>query len=288
MKVAIVGSSGYIAGFLIERFNAEHDIETILKLDQVGEVDAYLNLCEAEKFNYGVLEGVDFVIFTAAISSPDKCASDFELAWAINVTGTAFFIKQAIKKNCHVLFFSSDAVFGDIPGKIYDENSETLAETPYGRMKKAIEDEFKGNKLFKAIRLSYVASSRDRFVSYCMKCVENNEVVDVFHPFYRNVIIVRDVVDVVAWFVHNWEKYSPFVLNVAGGELVSRVRIADEINRIINGRLEYTISKPDDNFYKNRPAITQMRSLYLDEYNILPNENFTEKIQRTMEEMKSE
>lgn len=282
MKVAIVGSSGYIANFLIKRFEEESTIEKILKIDQTDDADVHLNLLEPAKFNYDVLEGIDYIVFTAAISGPDKCASDYDWCWSINVTGTSYFIKEAIKKNCCVLFFSSDAVFGDIEGMIYDEKSETRALTPYGRMKKAIEDEFKHDSHFKCIRLSYVASAKDRFVTYCMNCIERGETADVFHPFYRNCIVVSDVVNVVWWFAENWNKYPHFVLNVAGKELVSRVRIADEINRIIGGKLQYSISLPGDDFYKNRPRITQMRSLYLKEYGIIEDNTFTEKIQKEL------
>lgn len=284
MNIAIVGSSGYIASFLIKRFESEKSVEKILKIDQTDDADAHLNLLESEKFNYSVLDDIDYVIFTAAISGPDMCASDFDLCWAINVKGTSYFIKEAIKRNCNVLFFSSDAVFGDIDGMIYDEESKTQAQTPYGTMKKAIEDEFVNEARFKCIRLSYVVSAKDRFVTYCKGCIEKGEVAEVFHPFYRNCIVVSDVVNVVWWFAENWAKYPHFVLDVAGRELVSRVRIADEINRIFGYKLKYIISQPEGDFYKNRPRITQMRSLYLQEYGILEDNTFTEKIQKEFKE----
>ena len=282
MNVALVGSSGYIASFLLKKFSDEQHIENVLKIDQGEEADVKLNLLEPDKFNYEVLDNIDVVIFTAAISGPDKCATDFEWCWSINVTGTCHFIREAIKRNCKVLFFSSDAVFGDIPGYIYDEYSETKAETPYGKMKKAVEDEFKNHKDFKAIRLSYVASARDRFISYCLDCVKKNNIADIFHPFYRNVITVSDVVDVVVWFTKNWKIYEPFVLNVAGKELVSRVRMADEINRHMGDRLKYVISTPKPGFYRNRPRITQMRSLFLKKYNIIEDNTFSEKIKKEL------
>lgn len=278
MKTAIVGSSGYIAGYLRKRF------EDVLKIDQTPEADAHLNLAEAEKFNYLLLDSVDYVIFTAAISGPDMCANEFEKCWNINVTGTEHFIKNAIARGCKVLFFSSDAVFGDIPGKIYTELSETQAQTPYGRMKKAVEDCFKGDPNFKAIRLSYVVSKNDRFVSYCLKCMDAGETADIFHPFYRNCITVSNVVDTVDWLINHWEDYEPQVLNVAGNELVSRVRIVDELNRLHDNRLKYVISSPGEEFYKNRPKITQMKSLYLDKFGILKDESFTEKIKKELEE----
>ena len=280
MKIAIVGSSGYIANFIIEKLKSEPSVEKILKIDQTTDVDVHLNLLDYKNFNYDVLNQIDLVVFTAAISGPDKCALDFELCWKINVEGTSYFIAEAIKRNCNVLFFSSDAVFGDIDGMIYDEESKTNAQTPYGRMKKAVEDKFKHAPHFKCIRLSYVASRKDRFVTYCMDCIERRENAEVFHPFYRNCIVVNDVVEVVWWFAKNWDRYPNFVLNVAGNELVSRVRIADEINRLMGGRLKYSISFPGDNFYKNRPCITQMKSLYLNKFGILQDESFTEKIQK--------
>ena len=277
MRAAVVGSSGYIAGYLLTK------IENVLKIDQTPEADMHLNLAEAEKFDYSVLDGVDFVIFTAAISGPDLCAKEFEKCWNINVTGTEHFISRAIAHGCKVLFFSSDAVFGDIPGEIYTELSETKAQTPYGRMKKAVEDHFKEDPNFKAIRLSYVVSKNDRFVSYCLRCMKTGETADIFHPFYRNCITVSDVVHTVDWLVNHWDSFELRLLNVAGTELVSRVRIVEELNRIMASRLKYTITSPGEDFYKNRPRITQMRSLYLDTYDILENKSFTEKLKKELE-----
>lgn len=288
MNIAVVGSSGYISGYLIERFEKDCDIEEILKIDCTDKADVKFDLQKPEKFNYDLLTDVDYLIFTAAISGPDRCAADFKFCWSINVTGTIYFISEAVKRGCRVLFFSSDAVFGDISGMIYTEHSETNAITPYGRMKKTVEDHFWQEKNFKAIRLSYVVSAKDRFVSYCLDCISKGDTADIFHPFYRNCISVSDVVEVAQWFANHWEEYPGKVLNVAGRELVSRVRIADEINRYFGGRMIYHISTPDDAFYQNRPKITQMESLYMKKYHIFRDESFTEKIKKELEAIENE
>lgn len=285
LKIGIVGSEGYIANYIRLRYQDREYVEKLLRIDKSENADAFLDLENADAFDYNVLDDIDYIIFTAAISGPDACADNFDLCWTINVTGTKYFINQAICRKCRVLFFSSDAVFGDILGKIYTELSVTQAQTSYGKMKKAIEDEFKQSPYFKAIRLSYVVSAKDRFVTYCRNCIQANEIAEVFHPFYRNCIVVSDVVDVVEWMGLHWEEYKAFVLNVAGNELVSRIRIADELNRIYDGRLIYKVISPDEQFYKNRPRITQMKSDFLEQYAILKNESFTEKIQREMEEV---
>ncbi len=280
MKVALVGSTGYIAGFLLKRF--EEEGWDVLRIGRRAPADAVLRLEDAERFDYGALEGVDAVVFTAAVSGPDKCAGEFDACWRVNVTGTEHFIREAMARGCRVLFFSSDAVFGDIPGAVYTEESETCAATPYGRMKKAVEDEFKGQPLFKAIRLPYVVSAKDRFVSRCLEAIESGKKEEVFHPFYRNCVVVSDVADTVAWLLKNWETYAPAVLNVAGRELVSRVRIADELDRIFDGRLKYRIVDPGEAFFRNRPRITEMRSLYLEKLGAVSGAGFSEKIRREL------
>jgi dTDP-4-dehydrorhamnose reductase len=259
------------------------DVSHITILDkQEKDGIQYLDLEHADDFETETLDGTDYLVFLAAVSSPDLCEKDFGTSWKITVEGTRRFIRAALDKGIRVLFFSSDAVFGEDAG-IFDEDSPTLAKTAYGSMKKAIEDEFRVDHAFKAIRLSYVVSSADRFIRYCLGCLERDEVAQVFHPFYRNCITVTTVVDIVEWLLNNWDGYPGWVLNVAGPELVSRLRLADELNRISQGRLRYSMVNPGQAFYANRPAITQMRSKYLYELGIIPEMSFTEAFRAEMQ-----
>ncbi len=288
MRIAIIGGSGYIGRALYNKLQEEPAVERLIRIGPEPGEDLLLDLSRPEQFDYSVFDGIDQVIFTAAISSPDKCASDFELAWSVNVTGTTRVIDEALVRKCRVLFLSSDAVFGDIPGEVYTEVSPTRANTPYGKMKKAVEDRFKSESGFKAIRLSYVVSAKDRFVTYCLKCMEKRQTAEVYHPFYRNCITLGCVLKTILWLITNWEKYTPWVLNMAGPELVSRVRIADEINRLYHGKLQYEACRPDDSFFQNRSGITQMTSLYMSDYKILELDNFTYIFKQEMESVKNE
>lgn len=279
MKVGILGSEGYIASFLKKRLAEESGIEHVVLYDKVrSDQVCYMDLSEPEKFDYEKLDGLDYLIFTAAVSGPDQCAGQYELCWKINVEGTEYVIAQALKRNIRVLFFSSDAVYGDDYDQIKDEESEKHPKTPYGKMKCHVEDAFVGSSDFKAIRLSYVVSQRDKFVSYCMECFKTKTEAEIFHPFYRSCITVHDVLDTVCWMLHHWEQYPHRFYNVAGTELVSRVRIADELIRICGAQIKYKIVTPGQEFFQNRPAITQMKSRYNEQYHIIESTSFSEKM----------
>lgn len=282
MKVAIVGSSGYIARQIFDRVSRIKNAEQIYKIGRGPDDDIFLDLNSPEQFSYNKLDEVDYIIFTAAVSSPDKCKNDFNESWKVNVTGTEYFIGGALKSSCRVIFFSSDTVFGADRGIPFNEKSETNATTTYGKMKKAVEDCFAGNSHFKAIRLSYVVSSTDKFVKYCRRCIERNEEAEIFHPFYRNCITVSDVAGIVCWLIENWDSYQPDYVNAAGIELVSRVRIADEINRLSGYKLKYKIVYPDENFFKDRDKVIQMQSSNIKKYGMIEIGNFTEKFEKEM------
>lgn len=288
VNIALIGSSGYIAQYLVGQFVVDDQIGRFLKIGRSEKAELYLDLQTAEKFCYDMLKDIDYVLFLAAVSGPDQCAVDFEHCWQINVVGTTYFISETLRRGCRVIFFSSDAVFGDDQGEVYTENSETNAITPYGCMKKAVEDIFKNESSFKSIRLPYVVSRKDRFSSYCLECISKGETAEIFHPFYRNCIFIHDVAQAVYWLMRNWDEYPHSVLNVAGEELISRVRIADELNRHLGNRLKYSILSPGDAFYKNRPRITQMRSLYIQQYHIISSDCFTEKMKNELGDRKDE
>ena len=95
MNIAIVGSSGYMAGYLIKRFSDDENIN-IIKLDRTPGADFFIDLAEADQFDYNILDGIDMVLFMAAVVDQDKCAADFAFCWKIMVSGTEFFIRNLL------------------------------------------------------------------------------------------------------------------------------------------------------------------------------------------------
>ena len=56
MNIGIVGSTGYIAQFLIEHFETCSNIAKVVKFDKSDLADIYLDLQDCEKFNFDLLD----------------------------------------------------------------------------------------------------------------------------------------------------------------------------------------------------------------------------------------
>jgi dTDP-4-dehydrorhamnose reductase len=277
MKIAIMGSNGFIGNALYE-YLKEKEYEVIGLSKSAGKnTDFIVNLEKYEEIDTDIFSNCQYLIFAAAISSIDLCEEQKELCYRINVEGTKNIISKALSKGLKVIFFSSDAVYGVDRNKLFDEKSDTNPISNYGKMKREIEIAFKNEKNFISLRLAYVFSYFDKFTRYFISCIDNKKESEIFHPFYRNVVCIDDVLAVVEKLICKWMIFDINIINVCGIELVSRIAIADTINRILNCEYNYKIVKKDNSFFNVRPKVTQIKSLYLKD--ILKNydESFYEK-----------
>lgn len=270
-SVTVVGSSGFVGGMLARGLAGDgFDVVTAARVGADYEVD----LASPEDFNFDEIAG-STVVMAAAVPSPAFCEERPDEAWAINVEGTCAFIERAIAVGCRVLFLSSDAVYASEPGEVYDEASPMSPRFAYGKMKAEVEKRFAGEGAFKALRLSYVCSRADKVTAYLLGCAAEGSRASVFHPYYRSCTTATDVLRATSWVVRNWSELPDSALNIAGTELVSRIRVADELRR--NGVvLHYDIENPPDGFYSCRPEVTEMASRYLYELGIVERRPFSQ------------
>ena len=128
-------------------------------------------------------------------------------------------------------------------------------------MKNNIEKTFINNNNFKVFRLSYVLSIEDKFLTYLHNCRLNNSIAEVFHPFYRNVIFIDDVIDATFNAFNSWEITNQ-INNVCGNESISRKDIAESI--LSGGQIK--VIDPGEAFWKIRPKIIHVESILFKRY----------------------
>lgn len=257
MKCFLVGATGYVGASL-----SEHAPST-LELIKVGrnpeENDILLDLeQDIPPIDWPIAEG-DIVILTAAISSPDQCAVPSGVAYRVNVESTSTLIDALLSKGARVLFFSSDAVYGDAEVPV-DEGSPVEPYGAYAEMKHLIEQKFSDRPNFKVIRLSYVFSKHDRFTGFVRRCAEEGRTVEAFQPFDRSVIWLNDVVRGVYQVVEAWSSLDEQIINFGGPDTLSRVKVAEIYKQEVDDSLSIAVSEPPNGFFDGRAKVIAMRS----------------------------
>lgn len=256
-QIFIVGATGYIGKPLFSGISLKTKGYGTSTLGESSFLSLKLDL--PDDFDYKIIRPSDVVFLTAAISAPDICANEHDRAWAVNVTGTSEFITKVMARGGRVVFFSSDAVYGECAETV-DEASEINPAGEYAEMKQEVEKRFLGNPLFKSIRLSYVFSQEDKFTKYLIGCEERGEEADLFHPFYRAIVHRDDVVDGALALARRWDDFPQQVINFGGPEVLSRIDFAERLKSAALPELRFQVTEPEEAFFKNRPKIIAMAS----------------------------
>ena len=252
----IIGINGYIASrAAVFLRNSGCLVRTVSSRPGGGEFE--LDLRIPRDFPYKAILEDDVVVLSAAISSPDVCAGQLELARQINVTGTGEFIQGCLGRGAKVAFLSSDLIYGPSIAE-RDEKAEPNPFGDYALMKRAIETRFSSYSTFKVLRLSYVFSRNDKFTSYLSACVNENRVAEVFHPIYRCVVYIEDLLDLLRLVCIDWNSVPARILNICGPELLSRVDMANLFEETVSNKLKYRTVEPPADFFLLRPKVINM------------------------------
>jgi len=255
--ILYTGAGGGIA----QRLAAAAPAGRVLFTSSSGAGQVRLDLTAPEEFDDAALRNVGLVVHAAAASSPDICRNQPELAHQINVAGAIAFIETCLRQDKHVIFFSSDTVYGDRQ-EPFHEDAETSPAGSYAAMKHAVERHFQGRAGFKAFRLSYVVWNGDKFTRYLRSCLQSGRPAELFDPFCRSAVHVDDLLQAVNALHARWDAFPGNVLNVCGPRMVSRAEMAEAFSRAAGGGLQTTVTTPEPAFFTNRPRYIHMCSRY--------------------------
>ena len=159
---------------------------------------------------------------------------------------------------------SSDTVNGPTT-EPKDEYSEVNPFGNYAKMKYEIESKYKHSPLFKTLRLSYVLSDSDKFISYLNNCVANGTTAEVFNGLYRNVIKLEVVLEAIIKLCLNFDFNYYYLVNVSGNQNLSRLDLAKWYKNNINSALEYKEVDIPVSILEGRPNVIETKSLFLEQ-----------------------
>ena len=256
-KTYLFGWSGFLGYEIVTKLsNQEHQF---IKVGRSQKSDIKLDLGYPDFEFVSQMGSGDKFIFLAAISSPDFCSDNYQMANLVNVINSIELIKILLDKGVNVLFASSDVVYGktDLPVNELSSINPTFA---YAEMKAKVENTFQDHTNFFVMRLSYISSVRDSFTSYLIRCSKENKNVDVFDPFIRSIITSQDVVCYIEMFIKN-KHYVKNLVNLVGNNFISRLEYVNRFSK--NLPLKFNKVTPPKTFFNKRPNVIMVESLYL-------------------------
>ena len=144
-KIVIVGSNSYISERLIGKLRHDKISFTTISSNP-NKSDFKLDLENIDQFDFNIINEDDFIVFLAAVSSPDHCQNEFKKSFNINVIGTIKFIEESIKRKANVIFFSSDTVYGAEIGQNDESVHPSKPVGEYALMKLSVENYFRNEQ----------------------------------------------------------------------------------------------------------------------------------------------
>lgn len=164
----------------------------------------------------------DLVVHTAAVTNVDRCETDPELAFYINVTLTENLAKACAMIGVRLVHISTDHIF-DGRKSLVDENESPSPVNVYGRTKALAEEKVLNaspNSLI--VRTNFYGwgtNYRQSFSDYIISALRLGEETRLFHDVFYTPILV----DILAIAVHELVDLSAHgIYNIVGDERLTK------------------------------------------------------------------
>lgn len=194
------------------------------------------------------------VFFCAAETNISKCQDDNTLTNKINNINTVKTIKNLHKKNCRIIYLSTQAVFSG--NKNFCKEEEDKDPTcNYGIQKKNVEDNIISMQNITIVRLTKIFSKNGGILSTWIKDLNNNNKIHVFDDLYTCPISINFVIN----FLINLNQDGIF--HLSGDERISYYNLIKKI--FINSNIDINLINKLN--YKDSSA----KIIYKPIYNVL-------------------
>jgi len=242
MKILLTGANGLLGQANTAIFTRESDFEII---QTSFEEKAYIDFGNPyEQLDITIKEDVkrvvdfyspDVVVNCAAYTEVDKCETERELSWKINVDGVKNLIIAAKKNNCKIVHYSTDYVFDGRNGP-YTEESIPNPVSFYGREKLASENALYTSDINYAIIRTLVlygngVNIKQNFVLWLIQKLKNNEPVNIVTDQISNVTMIDDLAFGSLKII---EKDLKGIYNIAGSDILSRYEFAMKVCEVFD------------------------------------------------------
>ncbi len=251
VSILLLGASGRIASSIIKFFRLETNHKLILlsnSTDKLPRYEGYIyynvnSLDFKEIKNICFKEKPEVIINAAGYTDVDKCETERNTAWDLNVTLAENLASISRVIDSHLISFSSDYVFDGLKGP-YSEDDKQNPINFYGRTKHGMENTCLFNlNMSTVIRTNCIygseAKGKTDFIRWVLYKLEQGYGADIVEGQYCNPTYTEDIAVVVNKVISK-RRYG--IYHAGGPDWMSRYEIAVMTARIFN--LDESLLKP--------------------------------------------
>lgn len=250
MKFLIVGASGFIGRNIFEHIkNSGHEVVGTQNESIQSDLVFFDILTDKikEKIGPGFFETAEkvFVVIAAALSQMDRCFTEKELSYKINVEKTIQLIEDVRRLGAIPVFISTSAIYNDVLG-YHSEGSRQAPINEYGRHKQTV-DQYLISNVPEAfiVRLDKIVSDDLKgghlFAEWFQKIQENEAITcidQLFSPTY--------VIDVAKAIACGCQLKLCGAYNVANPEFFTRVELAKQYMSAVGGQVDIVLKSHEE------------------------------------------
>lgn len=292
-RILIVGSNGMLGQRLVHYYYTDPKVEILCCS---AEDDSFIPGIDYRKLDITVKKEVkkvfnefypDVVINAAAFTNVDKCETEKELAWKINVDGVENLMYFGRVIDSHLIHISTDYVFDGSEGP-YSENDPVNPVGYYGRSKFASENLILASGgIYTIIRTNVlygpVKYGRPDFVKWVVTSLREGKEIRIVDDQYNNPTYIDDLVKAIDAVI---VKKAVGIYHIGGREVLNRyeftLRIAEYFN--LNKSLIKKIKTEELNQAARRPLKSGLKIEKAEK----ELDYFPKSIEKSFEKMKEE
>ena len=241
-KVFITGANGLLGQAIISLFTRETNYELITSsvedkpFLEYGHKYEKLDITDKEEVKRVIARySPEVIVNCAAFTDVDKCETEREFSWKLNVDGVKNLIIAAKKSDSKIIHFSTDYVFDGKNGP-YNEDATPNPISFYGRSKLASENALTSSGVEHAIIRTMVLygignNVKKNFALWLVETLKKNQPVTIVTDQVGNATIADDLAYGTYKII---EKNRTGLYHIAGKDILSRFDFAIKVCEVFN------------------------------------------------------
>ena len=227
--VLITGANGFIGNYLIERFSKAFIVvatglgDPRFSFQHNNLIYHSMDFTDPEQVRI-VFERFrpHFVIHSGAMSKPDECELNKELAYKVNVEGTKNLLKQSKEYKSFFIYLSTDFIFSGERGMYSEEDIPALVNY-YGETKLKAEELVKEYPLGWTILRTVLVygnprNARQNILSGAVNALMEEKELHIFDDQVRTPTYVEDIVNAIYNLI---KKRTTGVFHISGCDVLT-------------------------------------------------------------------